>query len=87
MQVINYRTQQYKLFPQLATAYANLFAGNKLMEAYEESKSRNNERKSATSTRGTHPQLSSIVYVLVSINAPVNMLLDKCPFTIVGLSF
>jgi acyl-CoA oxidase len=33
-QIIEYQTQQYKLFPFLATAYAYWFAGRKLRKAY-----------------------------------------------------
>jgi len=32
--IIEYQTQQYKLFPMLATAYAYWFAGQKLQKAY-----------------------------------------------------
>ena len=33
-QIIEYQTQQYKLFPQLATAYAFYFAGLQMRETY-----------------------------------------------------
>jgi len=33
-QVVEFQTQQYRLFPMLATAYAYWFAGQKLLKAY-----------------------------------------------------
>ena len=33
-QILDYQTQQYKLFPMIATAYAFLFAGSRLREIY-----------------------------------------------------
>ncbi|GMS94152.1 hypothetical protein PENTCL1PPCAC_16327, partial [Pristionchus entomophagus] len=32
--VLDYQTQQYRLFPQIARAYAFLFAGFEVMEIY-----------------------------------------------------
>ncbi|GMS94134.1 hypothetical protein PENTCL1PPCAC_16309, partial [Pristionchus entomophagus] len=35
VQVLDYQTQQYRIFPQIARAYAFLFAGLEVMEMYE----------------------------------------------------
>ena len=35
-QIIDYQTQQYKLFPMLASAYAIWFAGQKLQKEYSD---------------------------------------------------
>ncbi|GMS94157.1 hypothetical protein PENTCL1PPCAC_16332, partial [Pristionchus entomophagus] len=35
VQVLDYQTQQYRIFPQIAQAYAFLFTGLEVMEMYK----------------------------------------------------